>query len=123
MPWQHCELAGSHAGDGRDREQPSKLRVTVLKPTGRLIEDNEQNLWLTSSEGVFSIHKSQFNQLIAKEIDILDCKVYGKQQGMAEQECTGATQSLVGSNGSLYIPTLGGLSVFEPSYKLPEMSP
>ncbi|MFT5618771.1 MAG: serine phosphatase RsbU (regulator of sigma subunit), partial [Arenicella sp.] len=109
--------------------------MTLLKPDGEtyrfttengltsevvfdILEDDLENLWFTSSEGVFTAPKQSFLLIAEGKESYLSVRNYGKEDGMVEKETTGATQSLVGSGGKLFFPTLGGLSVFDPNYKI-----
>ena len=85
-----------------------------------IVEDQNGNLWCTSSEGVFSIPKSELLAVADGKAEKISFSLYGKQEGMAEKECTGASQAMAASSGKLYFPTLGGLTVFDPSYQLPQ---
>lgn len=83
-----------------------------------ILEDQHHTLWFTSSAGVFSIPKQQFFNIESGQRKKLEYKQYGPEDGMLEKECTGATQSEIGTDGKMYFPTLGGLSIFDPTYAI-----
>jgi serine phosphatase RsbU (regulator of sigma subunit) len=79
-----------------------------------VLEDNNGNLWCSSSVGVFKISKANLFEFWTGGINKIESKLYGTRDGMPEKECTGATPSYISKNGKLLFPTLGGLAILDP---------
>ncbi|MEM6299512.1 MAG: triple tyrosine motif-containing protein, partial [Bacteroidota bacterium] len=80
-----------------------------------VIEDDFGKLWFTTSKGVFFIPKRDFYDYDNGKIETLHATVYNQNDGMAQEQCTGATQALKGRDGKLWFPTLGGVSMIDPA--------
>jgi ligand-binding sensor domain-containing protein/signal transduction histidine kinase len=78
------------------------------------LEDDARNVWITSNLGVLRITRSQLNDYLAGKTTSVTAKILDHQDGMLNKECTGATRSLKSSSGKLWIPTIGGVSIFYP---------
>ncbi|GCC51280.1 GHKL domain-containing protein [Chryseotalea sanaruensis] len=78
------------------------------------LEDNDHNAWITTNLGVLKIEHTDLQNFFAGRDSVVHTKLYDNHDGMKNKECTGATRSLVSSNGDLWIPTLGGIAVFSP---------
>lgn len=127
-----------HVDDNNNIWIASNAGISLLQPNGKvtrfttsegmvsdiifdILEDDNNKLWFTSSEGVFTIPKEQFFNIEEGKRQKLEPKQYGPEDGMLEKECTGATQSEIGTDGKFYFPTLAGLSIFDPSYSIAEI--
>lgn len=80
-----------------------------------VLEDDLGKLWFPASKGVFFVRKQDFYDLDKKEINQLRTTFYNESDGMAEEQCTGATQSLKSQDGKLWFPTLNGVAMIDPS--------
>jgi signal transduction histidine kinase/ligand-binding sensor domain-containing protein len=78
------------------------------------LEDEARNVWITSNLGVLRIERNQLNNYLAGKTTTVVTKLLDNQDGMLNKECTGATRSLKSSSGKLWIPTIGGVSIFYP---------
>ncbi len=80
-----------------------------------VIQDFNNNLWLTTNKGLIQIKSKSWEKYQKKEIEHLPYVLLDESDGMNNKECTGATRSILSSNGQLYIPTIGGVSRIDPS--------
>lgn len=78
------------------------------------LEDKEHNVWITTNLGVLKIEYKDLHNFFEGKDSVVHTKLYDNHDGMKNKECTGATRSLVSSNGELWMPTLGGVAVFYP---------
>lgn len=85
-----------------------------------IVEDNVGSLWLTSSDGLLKLSKNELLSFTPNAGNRVSSKIHTEDDGMVSSECTGVTQSIKTDDGKLYFPTLGGLTVFDPSYELPQ---
>ena len=79
-----------------------------------LLEDKDGDFWLSANVGVFRLKREHVNSFIEGKIKNIPTKLFDNQDGMISKECTGATRSLISESGSLWIPTIGGVCVFQP---------
>lgn len=91
-----------------------------------IIKDKNDNFWLTTNIGVFQAEKADVANYLDKDIESVPLKHFDNNDGMVNRECTGATQSLLAKNGEIWIPTLGGVAIINPSelkinHKLPNV--
>ncbi len=77
-------------------------------------EDDRGRVWLTSSEGVIRLAKGQLEELFAGRRTRLDARLFDDADGMNDRQCTGGAQLARAADGSLWIPTLNGLSHIDP---------
>jgi signal transduction histidine kinase/ligand-binding sensor domain-containing protein len=80
-----------------------------------LLEDNQGDFWITANIGVFKLKREQVTAFITGKAKNIPTKLFDNQDGMINKECTGATRSLISEKGLLWIPTIGGVSVFQPN--------
>ncbi len=81
-----------------------------------ILDDGQGSLWMTSNRGVFRVSRQQLNAVASgKEKTILSI-AYGIADGMRSKECNGGFQPAGwrGAGGTLYFPTMGGLSLIRP---------
>lgn len=77
-------------------------------------EDKNGDVWITSNVGVIKIKDDALLKYMRGEIKSLPTQLLNNQDGMKNKECTGATRTLLSSTGKLWVPTIGGISVFYP---------
>ncbi|MEP2023967.1 MAG: two-component regulator propeller domain-containing protein [Reichenbachiella sp.] len=80
-----------------------------------LVEDADGNFWVTTNLGILHIEKTKWNQYQKGEIKELPYILLDENNGMNNKECTGATRSLLTSDGKIMVPTLGGVCEIDPS--------
>lgn len=78
-----------------------------------IIIEND-NAWLSSNIGLIKIQVSEIDKFLSGEIEQVSGRLFDRYDGMASQECTGATRMTLSSDGKLWIPTLGGVAVLDP---------
>lgn len=76
--------------------------------------DNDDHIWITSNVGVMRIDYSEWQKYIENDETELDYSLFDENNGMNNKECIGATSATLASNGSIYIPTLGGVCILDP---------
>lgn len=81
-------------------------------------EDDRGYAWMSSNKGVVRVKKSELVAFLDGEREILEPDLLDEADGMAESQCTGATHMHLASDGRLWVPTLGGVSVIDP-YHVP----
>jgi signal transduction histidine kinase/streptogramin lyase len=103
------------------RYDDHKFLEIVLSSTSQndtffdIIFDDQDGLWITSNIGLYRIKKRDVVKFIAGELEAVPTTVFDNNDGLNNKECTGATWSLKSVNGSLWIPTLGGVATIDPS--------
>lgn len=78
------------------------------------VVDEHHDVWITTNLGVLKITKNELEQFLVTTNYSLKVKLFDNQDGMQNKECTGATRALLSSTGKVWIPTIGGVSVFYP---------
>jgi signal transduction histidine kinase/ligand-binding sensor domain-containing protein len=79
------------------------------------VEDRLGNVWVTTNIGVFRMEKKEVLDFVNGKNKIINTKLFDNQDGMKNKECTGATHSILSSSGIIWVPTIGGVSVFYPN--------
>jgi PAS domain S-box-containing protein len=84
----------------------------------QILEDNQENLWMSSNRGVFRVNKGQLNNLAEGKINSVDSFRYGKADGMKSAECTGNNQPAGWKtrDGRLWFPTIKGVAIVDPRH-------
>jgi two-component system sensor histidine kinase/response regulator len=91
-----------------------------------LQEDDLNNFWLTSSNGVFRVAKTQFDELDQGRIRRLGVTLFGVSDGMRSSVCPAFTQpsALKTQQGRILIATRKGLVKIDPqSVQTPRSAP
>ncbi|MEQ6119764.1 two-component regulator propeller domain-containing protein [Reichenbachiella sp. MALMAid0571] len=84
-----------------------------------LIDDTIGGYWLTSNFGILRIEKSDIEKQLNGELSFIKYDLYDNNEGMLNNECTGATRSFLDTEtGKIYIPTFQGVAVVDPSINL-----
>jgi signal transduction histidine kinase/ligand-binding sensor domain-containing protein len=78
------------------------------------IEDNTGNVWVTTNHGILKLRKEEVKNHINKNLDKVSSQLYNNYDGMKNKECTAATRSFKSSEGDIWVPTIGGISVVTP---------
>ncbi len=82
-----------------------------------LIIDHNEHLWLSSTEGLFSIEVKEVSAFLDRKINSIKSIKYDDKDGMFSRECSPATKMLLTQNNDIWVPTLGGVSIIN-SYNL-----
>ncbi|HEY2328359.1 MAG TPA: two-component regulator propeller domain-containing protein, partial [Verrucomicrobiae bacterium] len=86
---------------------------------GYLVEDNSQNLWLGSYEGVMRIEKKSLDEFASGATKIISCRTF------LTQECAVGAQpaAIRARDGTLWLPTIHGLISVNPAELRPNTNP
>lgn len=82
----------------------------------QIITDDEGHLWLGCNHGIMRIDREEFDALARGEIAELHPLVFGSNEGMVKEQCTGGHSPTVirTSGGRLLFPTAGGVAEIDP---------
>ncbi|MFY0654113.1 MAG: GHKL domain-containing protein [Cyclobacteriaceae bacterium] len=84
-----------------------------------IVDDGIGSYWMTSNYGILKIEKSDIQKVVNGEKSDLPYKLFDENEGMLNQECTGATRSFFDAEtGKIYVPTFGGVAVVDPKIKI-----
>ncbi len=108
--------------DGQKFIPISLLKISQGETFFDWLEDKSGNVWVTSNIGLFRMSKQEILDFIAKKRSVINVKLFDNQDGMKTKECTGATHSIVSSTGKIWVPTIGGVSVFFPEKIRPNLT-
>ncbi|MCX2742445.1 ATP-binding protein [Mangrovivirga sp. M17] len=79
------------------------------------VEDGAGSMWITTNQGILRINKNDIYEFLSGNISSVGSIIMDESDGMANQECTGATRSTLLSDNKIAIPTIGGVSIIDPS--------
>ncbi len=90
-----------------------------------IADDHLGNLWLSSNKGVFRVNKAQLNAYAEGRAARITSTSYGTGDGMKSPECNGGFQPAVleSRGGSLWFPTMKGVSTVDPHLAKARTSP
>jgi len=77
-----------------------------------IVENN--NAWLSTNMGIIQVSTLDLEKYLEGALEVVSGKMFDRYDGMASQECTGATRMTLGSDGKIWIPTLGGVALLDP---------
>lgn len=80
-----------------------------------IIEDNRGYLWLSTAQGLISVYKPDLNNFIQGKIKNIVWRHYDERDGMKSEDCTGAAHSIKTKEGTIWVPTNGGIVVIDPA--------
>ena len=83
----------------------------------QILEDNQQNFWISSNRGIYRIKKEELNELADGKRNSITSIGYGKPDGMLNIEGNGGRSpgGIKSSDGRLWFPTQDGVAVIDPS--------
>ncbi len=82
----------------------------------QVLEDDRENLWVSSSKGIFRMSKRNLNAYAEGETSQIRVSAFGIPDGLNSRECNGGQPGGSRSrNGRLWFPTMKGLSVVDPN--------
>jgi ligand-binding sensor domain-containing protein/signal transduction histidine kinase len=92
---------------------------------GYLIEDGQGYLWMGSSSGLMRASKVALNNFALGLTNSVNCRVYGKRDGLPTGECTRGSQpgACRSRDGRLWFPTIKGLVSLDPTQLHPNTNP
>ena len=70
-------------------------------------QDPQSRFWMSSSRGIFSVSRTNLNEVADGNLKKLFCHSYGVEEGMKELECNGGVQpaGAVTPGGEFWLPT------------------
>jgi signal transduction histidine kinase/DNA-binding response OmpR family regulator len=82
-----------------------------------ILEDDYGYFWMTCNRGVYRVKKKELQEFADGKISKFHCIFYNKADGMLSAECNGGFQpsAIKTGDGKLWIPTVRGIAVFDPS--------
>ncbi len=80
-----------------------------------IIEDNRGYFWLPTAQGLLSVAKSDLNNFIRGKLKNIVWGHYDERDGMKSEDCTGAAHSIKTTEGTIWVPTNGGVIVIDPA--------
>lgn len=89
------------------------------------VEDRHGNFWISSNRGITRVNKQQLNDFADGRVASYESFVYGKQDGMLNNECNGGRQpsSLIDAQGRIWFPTREGVAIVSPELLRPNPLP
>ncbi|TAL03788.1 MAG: hypothetical protein EPO07_05770 [Verrucomicrobia bacterium] len=86
-----------------------------------LIEDGEGYLWIGSYAGLMRVAKSELSKVADGKAAKVECRAYGRADGLVASECTTGSQPAAGRtrDGRLLFPTIKGVAAVQPSLLKP----
>lgn len=79
-----------------------------------LVLGEGDDVWITSNVGVIKCSKKELDDFAEGGV-LSEIFLFAKNDGLITTECTAATRTILDSDGLLWIPTIEGLSVLNPS--------
>jgi signal transduction histidine kinase len=80
-----------------------------------ILRDNQGRWWFPTNKGIFYAPYAQLEAYLQNKSNTIDWKFIDDSDGMNNRQCVGARHSMVGSDGKLYVPSIGGLVVVDPT--------
>lgn len=82
-----------------------------------ILEDDRENLWMSSYHGVFCVSKAQLGAVARKETASVTPLVFDEKDGMRSAECVSGGQPSAWkiAGGILCFPTVKGVALFDPA--------
>ncbi len=81
-----------------------------------ILEDDRENLWMSSLAGVFRVRKSNLDEVDNGKASSISCYAYGKEEGMSSVLCNGVSKPAgwKSRDGRLWFPTTRGVVMVDP---------
>lgn len=70
--------------------------------------------WMSSNIGLLMVELENLEDFVDGDTPFARGRLLDRYDGMASQECTGATRMTLDNEGFLWVPTLGGVAVLDP---------
>ena len=82
----------------------------------QVLEDRHANFWISSNRGIYRVKRDELNEMAEGRRSQITAVAFGKADGMLNSECNGGRQpaGLIGRDGRLWFPTMGGVVVIDP---------
>lgn len=85
-----------------------------------ILEDDDQNLWLATGNGVIKVSLSEFNNFEAGNIEQINIHYYTTEDGLISDNLQAANNSTVlkHKDGALFFASIDGISYINPNEKM-----
>ncbi len=80
----------------------------------QIMTDYTDTAWFTSNSGVFSARFSQMKEMAAGTADRLECRLYGRSDGLRSGGVTSTSVSMKDSEGRVWFTMIDGFAVYDP---------
>jgi len=80
-----------------------------------ILEDNKGNLWMSTDKGVISVKRDCLIKKAKNITDSCDFILYDKNDGILQAECTSTSNALKSTDGTLWFPTVNGITCVNPN--------
>jgi PAS domain S-box-containing protein len=85
-----------------------------------IVDDQRGTFWLTSDQGLFAVPVKELQEVADGKRPTVMGRLYGSADGMRSSECNGGGGGMpagwLAHDGRIWIPTVRGLSVVDPSH-------
>ena len=78
--------------------------------------DDQGALWMSSAIGVIRADRQALVDALERRIRSVETELFDHHDGMSHRECIGARKILQDTDGRLWFPTLGGVSILDPKH-------
>ena len=97
----------------------------VSNSLGYLLDDDAGYLWIGSNAGLMRVARQALNDFAEGRITSVPCRAYGKPDGLPTRECTSGSQpgAVRARDGTLWFPTIKGLTSVDPTQLHPNTNP
>jgi ligand-binding sensor domain-containing protein len=84
--------------------------------TSCIIEDDDNNLWISSNRGIYCASKKSLNDYADSKSLFMNLRYFGKEDGMKNSECNGGFQyaGIKMADGKIMFPTVNGVALINP---------
>lgn len=80
----------------------------------QIMTDYTDTAWFTSNLGVFSAKFSQMRDMAAEKEQTLECRLYGRSDGLRSGGVTSTSLSMKDSKGRVWFTMIDGFAVYDP---------
>ncbi|GMV22673.1 MAG: hypothetical protein AMXMBFR57_26220 [Acidimicrobiia bacterium] len=91
----------------------------------RFLEDGQGHFWISSNVGIYRVDRSALDDVAEGRRRIVTAVLYGRDDGMANQECNGLGQpaGIRARDGRYWFPTQMGVAIIDPAAMTINTSP
>ncbi len=81
-----------------------------------LVEDRQGYFWIGSFTGIMRVRKQELHDYARNSTNSINCRAYGKSDGLLMQECTSGSQpsGCLARDGRIWLPTTKGVVSVDP---------
>jgi ligand-binding sensor domain-containing protein/two-component sensor histidine kinase len=103
--------------DGKITAYPPEINGLPESIYG-ILEDARGNLWLSSKTGIYSVSKSELNEVADHKLSTVASTSYGTADGMKISECSsgGHPAAWKLADGTMWFATLKGIAAIDPEH-------